>query len=84
MQRHGTSAVGILTNFGFESIGFERIEALVDVENTASKKLLSSAGYTLEGILRKKSRRHDGQHSDMTLFSVIRTEWEGLYWRAWH
>ena len=78
MQRYGTSAERILTNFGFESIGFERIEVLVDVENTASKKLLSSAGYTLEGILRKKSRRHDGQHSDMALFSVIRTEWEGL------
>ena len=74
----GTTAVRILTNFGFQSIGFERIEALVDIENTSSKKLLSSAGYTLEGILRKKARRHDGQHIDMALFSVSRDEWKGL------
>lgn len=77
-QGVGTTAARMLTNFGFETMGFERIEALVDVENTDSKKLLSAAGYSLEGILRKKSRRHDGQHIDMAIFSVIRNEWEGL------
>jgi len=59
-------------------MGFERIEALVDVENLASKNLLSSAGYTLEGILRKKTRRFDDVQIDMALFAVIRDEWEGL------
>lgn len=77
-KRVGTTAARMLTNFGFETMGFERIEALVDVENTGSKKLLSSAGYSLEGILRKKSRRHDGHHIDMALFSAIRDEWKGL------
>lgn len=74
----GTAAARILTNYGFETMGFERIEALVDVENIASKKLLTSAGYSLEGVLRKKSRRHDGHHIDMALLSVIRDEWKGL------
>ena len=74
----GTTAARMLTNFGFESMGFERIEALVDVENIASKKLLSSAGYTLEGVLRRKSRRYDGSQIDMVLYSVIRDEWQGL------
>ena len=71
----GTTAARLLTNFGFESMGFERVEALVDVENLASKKLLLSAGYSLEGILRKKSRRYDGSQIDMALFSAIRDEW---------
>ena len=71
----GTTAAKLLTNFGFESMGFERVEALVDVENLASKKLLLSAGYSLEGILRKKSRRYDGSQIDMALFSAIRDEW---------
>ena len=74
----GTTAARMLTNFGFESMGFERIEALVDVENIASKKLLAAAGYTLEGVLRKKSRRYDGSQTDMALYSVIRDEWQGL------
>jgi ribosomal-protein-alanine N-acetyltransferase len=73
----GTTAARMLTNFGFESMGFERVEALVDVENVASKKLLLAAGYSLEGILRKKSRRYDGSHIDMALYSVIRDEWQG-------
>ena len=71
----GTTAARLLTNFGFESMGFERVEALVDVENLASKKLLLSAGYSLEGILRKKSRRYDGSQINMALFSAIRDEW---------
>lgn len=74
----GTTAVGVLTDFGFTTMGFERIEALVNVENVASKKLLVSVGYTLEGILRKKSRRFDGVQIDMALFSMIRGEWKGL------
>ena len=74
----GTTAARMLTNFGFESMGFERIEALVDVENLPSKRLLVSAGYTLEGILRKKSRRHDGSQIDMAMYSVLREEWKEL------
>jgi RimJ/RimL family protein N-acetyltransferase len=74
----GTTAVRLLTELGFNTMGLERIEALVDIENLASKKLLSAAGYTLEGILRKKSRRFDEVQIDMALFAVIRDEWEGL------
>lgn len=74
----GTTAARMLTNFGFESMGFERIEALVDVENQASRKLLHAAGYSLEGILRKKSRRFDGSQIDMALFSALREEWQEI------
>ena len=74
----GTTAARLLTNFGFESMGFERIEALVDNENIASKKLLSAAGYSLEGVMRKKSRRFDGAQIDMALFSVVRDEWQEI------
>ena len=79
----GTTAAHMLTNFGFESMGFERIEALVDVENLLSRRLLISAGYTLEGILRKKSRRYDGSQIDMAMYSALRDEWKGLRWRVW-
>jgi ribosomal-protein-alanine N-acetyltransferase len=48
-----TEAVQAVTNFGFEFVGFHRIQAKVMVENEASIKVLKKAGYQQEGILRK-------------------------------
>ena len=73
-----TTAVRMLTDYGFATIGFKRIEAMVDVENIASTKLLTSAGYQREGLLRKKISRDDGRQVDMYLFAAIPEEWEYL------
>jgi RimJ/RimL family protein N-acetyltransferase len=74
----GAIATKLLTQFGFESIGFERIEAVVNVENIASRRLLEKSGYTLEGIMRKKSRKEDGTQIDMALYAATREDWQGL------
>ena len=74
----GSIATKLLTQFGFESIGFERIEAVVNVENIASRKLLEKSGYSLEGIMRKKSRKEDGTQIDMGLYAATRQDWQGL------
>lgn len=74
----GSTAARVLTNFGFETMGFRRIEAQVDPDNHTSKRLLSSIGYTLEGIQRKKSCRSDGGQIDMAMYSVIHDEWPGV------
>ncbi len=73
-----TIAAQMLTDFGFASIGFKRIEALVDKENIASQKLLESAGYQREGLLKKKISRDDGRQVDMYLFAALPEEWEYL------
>jgi ribosomal-protein-alanine N-acetyltransferase len=73
-----TTAVRMLTDYGFATIGFKRVEAMVDVENIASTKLLTSAGYQREGLLRKKISRDDGRQVDMYLFAAIPEEWEYL------
>jgi [ribosomal protein S5]-alanine N-acetyltransferase len=73
-----TTAVRMLTDYGFATIGFKRVEAMVDVENIASTKLLASAGYQCEGLLRKKISRDDGRQVDMYLFAAIPEEWEYL------
>lgn len=67
----GSTAAKIITEYGFQTMGFKRIEALVDVDNEASKALLRSAGYELEGIMRQKVTRDDGRQIDMALFSKI-------------
>ena len=38
----GTIAAKMITNYGFTTMGFRRIEAAVDVDNSASQKLLMS------------------------------------------
>ena len=73
-----STAVRMLTDYGFATIGFKRVEAMVDVENMASTKLLTSAGYQREGLLRKKISRDDGRQVDMYLFAAIPEEWEFL------
>jgi RimJ/RimL family protein N-acetyltransferase len=50
----------------------------VNVENIASRRLLEKSGYTLEGIMRKKSRKEDGTQIDMALYAATREDWQGL------
>ena len=73
-----TTAARMLTDYGFASIGFKRVEALVDIENIASAKLLESAGYQREGLLKNKVTRDDGRQVDMYLFAAIPETWEYL------
>ncbi|KAK4258097.1 hypothetical protein QN277_007593 [Acacia crassicarpa] len=51
----------------------ERLEALVDVENVASQKVLEKAGFQREGILRK-FLFIKGKSRNMVMFSVLRDE----------
>lgn len=69
----GAKAVELITEFGLMTVGFKRIEAMVNVENEASRKLLLNAGYEFEGILRQRVTNHDGQQIDMAVFAATRT-----------
>ena len=74
----GTIAAKMITNYGFLTMGFRRIEAAVDIDNTASQKLLMSAGYTKEGILRQRVTRSDGSQLDMMELAVLASDWKEL------
>lgn len=67
----GGTAAKMITDYGFQTMGFKRIEATVVLENEASKALLLSAGYELEGIMRKKVTRDNGNQIDMALFAKV-------------
>jgi ribosomal-protein-alanine N-acetyltransferase len=71
-----TAATKLLTGYGFETIGFHRIEALVVESNKPSLKVLANAGYEQEGVLRDKSCGADGSRENMVLFAALRHEWE--------
>jgi RimJ/RimL family protein N-acetyltransferase len=70
-----TQATKLLTEYGFETIGFHRIEALVVESNTPSLKVLKNAGYVQEGVLRDKSCCGDGTRENMVMFAAIRSDW---------
>jgi RimJ/RimL family protein N-acetyltransferase len=74
----GTIAAKMITDYAFRTLGFRRIDGLADVDNTASQKLLTSAGYQKEGILRNKVTRDDGRQIDMALFATTDSSWKPL------
>ncbi len=71
-------AVKIITGYGFDTLGFKRIEAAVDIENITSQKLLTSAGYEREGVLRQRVTRSSGDQIDMVIFSALSQSWARL------
>ena len=74
----GTMATKMITDYGFDTLGFKRIEAAVDTDNTASQKLLSSAGYQREGILQQRVTRSNGDQIDMVMLAAINQSWKRL------
>lgn len=74
----GTIATKIITNYGFRTMGFRRIEAAVDIDNTASQKLLISAGYSKEGVLAQRVTRSDGSQIDMVELAALADQWVSL------
>jgi RimJ/RimL family protein N-acetyltransferase len=74
----GTIAAKMITDYGLRTLGFRRIDGLADVDNSASQKLLMSAGFEKEGILRNKVTRDDGRQIDMALFATTDATWTPL------
>ena len=60
----GTSAALLLSRFGFEELGLNRIEILVSTENKPSQKVAEKAGAKKEGVLRNR------QHSQAALLQA--------------
>ncbi|TVU44642.1 hypothetical protein EJB05_04088, partial [Eragrostis curvula] len=56
-----------------EMEGLERVEAVVDVANPASQRVLEKAGFTKEAVLRKYGAIK-GVVKDMVMFSFINTD----------
>jgi ribosomal-protein-alanine N-acetyltransferase len=68
-----TEALSKILNFGFNTLGINRIEAEVMQGNIASEKVLEKLGFTKEGILRDWMYWNNN-HYDMTMFSLLKEE----------
>jgi RimJ/RimL family protein N-acetyltransferase len=73
---YGSEAVRIMVDYLFLSRELVRVQAITDVDNFASQRVLEKAGFKKEGILRKSGFIR-GEWRDGCLFSILREEWKG-------
>ncbi|MEX1202140.1 MAG: GNAT family protein [Ferruginibacter sp.] len=80
LQRSGLnrSCKGLLLEFGFEKMGFDRIEFKTSLTNTRSQTAIQQLGATQEGILRNHMINDDGNSRDTVYFSILNNEWPSI------
>jgi len=68
-----TRALRLLTAWAFAELPLERIELLIDAENSPSEVVAERCGYTREGVLRWTYLK-PGLRSDTIIYSKLRRE----------
>jgi len=68
-------ALSTILTYGFGELGLHRVEAIIDIENERSKKLLLKLGFQYEGNLRQRFVSHIG-FEDEYYFGLLRHEWQ--------
>jgi RimJ/RimL family protein N-acetyltransferase len=68
-----TRAVSLLTRWGLDGLGLERLELRIDVRNTASERVAERCGYRLDGVLRS-SHVKEGLRADVGVWSRLASD----------
>lgn len=68
----------LLLSFGFENIGFRRIQFSADQENIRSQKAIEKLGATKEGLFRNNYIDADGKSKNDVYYSIIKEEWNAI------
>jgi len=67
-----------LLKFGFESIGFRRIQFSADQENIRSQKAIEKLGAVKEGLFRNNYIDSEGKSKNDVYYSIIKDDWRDL------
>jgi N-acetyltransferase len=59
-------------------LGFGRVKIQTDAVNARSQAAIARLGATVEGVLRRHTRRADGTFRDTVVFSILRDEWPSV------
>lgn len=70
-----TEACRLLVDYLFKVHPYHRLELLTAPENVASVRVAQKCGFRAEGTLRQ-SFFINGHYQDVTIFSLLRPEWE--------
>lgn len=73
-QGYGQEALALMQRFAFDTLGLERLELEVHMDNAAALACYRKAGFTLEGV-----KRHafwsEGRFCDVGMMSILRGEY---------
>lgn len=75
---YATEMTKAVISFGFEKIGFHRIEIDCRTENEASRRVIEKCGLTYEGVFRDFFWRKD-HYEGRRVFSILKEEYEAKY-----
>jgi RimJ/RimL family protein N-acetyltransferase len=71
----GTDAQRTLLEFGFGTLGLERVWLTVNADNARAIRSYEKVGFQREGVMRR-SFRVRGRLTDTLLMAILRDEWE--------
>ncbi|MEE4407541.1 MULTISPECIES: GNAT family N-acetyltransferase [unclassified Serratia (in: enterobacteria)] len=72
---YGKESLRAVLDFGFNACGFHKLTATVTAGNIASRRLLESCGFQLEGTLRDNFRLAGQWHADW-MFGLLAAEFQ--------
>lgn len=70
-----SEAVIEVINYGFNSMGLNSIEAIIDPKNTASEKVLQKTGFLKEAHL-LENEFFEGRFLDKVIYSILKRNWQ--------
>ncbi|WOC39972.1 GNAT family protein [Polaribacter sp. HL-MS24] len=67
-----------LLNFGFEKIGFRRIQFSADEGNIRSQRAIEKLGAIKEGVFRNNYIDSEGKSKNDVYYSIVKEDWKDL------
>ena len=68
---YAARATRLLCGYAFDELGLERLEAYVEPDNTASRRVVEAVGFVEEGLVRKRELTQHGERRDMILYRLL-------------
>ena len=76
---YATEALRAVTDYMFYDVGINRLEAYHSINNPASGRVLSKAGFLPEGHMRQKYMTGGGEYQDSDFYGLVREDFEKQY-----
>ncbi|MCY7738454.1 GNAT family N-acetyltransferase [Bacillus safensis] len=73
-----SEAIAAVLRYGFQEMNLNRIEAIIDPENTSSIKLVEMLYFVKEGLLREYESGQKG-FDNVFMYSILKMEFHRLY-----
>lgn len=77
-QGYATEALTAIIDYGFSNPKVNKIWATHKTLNLASGRVMEKAGMVHEGVQRKHYRQQDGVYLDMSIKSILRSEYDEM------